>query len=49
LAAERGVAFSLPPAPVLLMRSPLVTDDDFDEHDHATVRRTIRDSLDPRR
>ena len=37
---------SLPPAPVFLARPPLVTDDDFEEHDPATVRRTIRASFD---
>lgn len=40
---------SLPAAPVFLVRPPLVTDEDFEEHDPATVRRTIRASLDRRR
>jgi hypothetical protein len=40
---------SLPAAPVFVERPPLVTDDDFDEHDPATVRRAIRASLDRRR
>ncbi len=40
---------SLPAAPVFVARPPLVTDDDFEEHDPATVRRAIRASLDRRR
>lgn len=40
---------SLPVAPVFVARPPLVTDDDFEEHDPATVRRAIRASFDPRR
>lgn len=40
---------SLPPAPVFLARPPLVTDEDFEEHDPATVRRLIRESFGPRR
>ena len=40
---------SLPPAPVFVARPPLVTDDDFEEHDPATIRQTIRASLARRR
>lgn len=40
---------SLPAAPVFVARPPLVTDDDFEDHDPATVRRSIRASLDRRR
>ena len=40
---------SLPTAPVFLARPPLVTDEDFEDHDPATVRRLIRESFDPRR
>lgn len=40
---------SLPPAPVFRARSPLVTDEDFEEHDPATVRRLIRESFGRRR
>lgn len=37
---------SLPAAPVLAMKPPvLLTDDDFEEHDPATVRRIARASL----
>lgn len=40
---------SLPAAPVFLARPPLVTDDDFEEHDPATIRQTIRASLERKR
>jgi len=40
---------SLPDAPVFVARPPLVSDEDFEEHDPATVRRAIRESLDRRR
>lgn len=52
LVAFDGARFqvlSLPNAPVLPARGPLVTDDDFEEHDPATVRRLVRESLDRRR
>ncbi len=41
----RFQVLSLPPAPVLLAPGLLVTDDDFEVHDPATVRRIIRESL----
>jgi hypothetical protein len=41
----RTQVLSLPPAPVLVARSPLVTADDFEAHDPATVRRLARESL----
>lgn len=40
---------SLPSAPVFLERPTLVTHEDFEDHDPATVRRLIRESFDPRR
>ncbi len=52
LVAFDGTRFqvlSLPAAPVLEPRPPLITDDDFEEHDPATVRRIVRASLDRRR
>lgn len=52
LVAFDGVRFqvlSLPDAPVFVPRPPLVTDDDFDDHDPATVRRTLEQSLGKRR
>jgi hypothetical protein len=48
LVAFDGTRFqvlSLPSAPVLSALPPLVTDDDFEEHDPATVRRIVRASL----
>jgi len=48
LVAFDGTRFqvlSLPPAPVLPVRAPLLTDDDFEQHDPATVRRIARASL----
>jgi hypothetical protein len=42
----RFQVLSLPPAPVLPVRPPLVTDDDFEEHDPATVQRIVRASFD---
>lgn len=42
----RFQVLSLPAAPVLATRPPLVTDDDFEEHDPATIRRIVRTSLD---
>ena len=52
LVAFDGARFqvlSLPSAPVLPARPPLVTEEDFEEHDPATVCRMIRASLDRRR
>lgn len=52
LVAFDGTRFqvlSLPPAPILPTRRPLVTDDDFEDHDPATVRRLARASLERRR
>jgi hypothetical protein len=52
LVAFDGTRFqvlSLPPTPVLLAHGPLVTDDDFDDHDPATVRLIARASLGRRR
>jgi hypothetical protein len=45
----RFQVLSLPPAPVFITRPPLVTNDDFDEHDPATVKRIIESSLGRRR
>jgi hypothetical protein len=42
----RFQVLSLPPAPVLATKPPLVTDDGFEDHDPATVRRIARASLD---
>lgn len=52
LVAFDGTRFqvlSLPAAPVLVPPRPLVTDDDFEERDPATVRRLVRESLERRR
>ena len=52
LVAFDGARFqvlSLPPAPVLEATPPLVTDDDFEAHDPATIRRIVRESLGRRR
>ena len=52
LVAFDGTRFqvlALPPAPVLPVCATLVTDDDFEKHDPATVRRIARAALDPRR
>lgn len=49
LVAFDGTRFqvlSLPPQPVALHRSPLVTRDDFERDDPATIRQLIRASLD---
>jgi hypothetical protein len=51
LVAFDGTRFqvlSLPPAPLVQVRPPLVTDDDFEREDPATIRRIIRSSLDKR-
>jgi hypothetical protein len=48
LIAFDGIRFqvlSLPPAPTFITPSPLVTNDEFDEHDPATVKRIIESSL----
>lgn len=42
----RFQVLSLPPQPVLLPRPPLVTQDDFERDDPATIRQLIRSSLD---
>jgi hypothetical protein len=52
LVAFDGARFqvlSLPPAPALAAAPPLVDDDDFEQHDPATVRRIVRESLGRRR
>jgi hypothetical protein len=52
LVAFDGTRFqvlSLPPAPVLPSRRPLVSSEDFELHDPATVRQIIRSSFDPKR
>ena len=46
---SRFQVLSLPPAPVVSPRPPLVTQDDFEDHDPATIQRIIRSSLDRRR
>lgn len=46
---RRFQVLSLPPAPILPARRPLVTQDDFDDHDPATIQHIIRSSLDRRR
>jgi hypothetical protein len=51
LIATDGTRFqvlSLPPHPVGQARPPLVTRDDFERDDHATIRQLIRASLDER-
>ncbi|HEV7884879.1 MAG TPA: hypothetical protein VGO81_15005 [Solirubrobacteraceae bacterium] len=45
----RFQVLSLPPAPVVPASRPLVTSEDFEEHDPATIRQLIRSSLDRRR
>jgi hypothetical protein len=52
LVAFDGTQFqvlSLPPAPSAPPPRPLVTQDDFEDHDPATIRRLLRSSLDRRR
>lgn len=46
---RRFQVLSLPPAPILPVRRPLVTQDDLEDHDPATIQRIIRSSLDRRR
>jgi len=47
----RFQVLSLPPAPIMPTppRRPLVTQDDFEDHDPATIHHLIRSSLDRRR
>lgn len=40
---------SLPPAPVVPPPRPLVTQDDFEDHDPATIQRILRSAFDRRR
>ena len=40
---------SLPPVPSVSPPRPLVTQDDFEDHDPATIRRLLRSTLDRRR
>jgi len=42
---SRFQVLSLPDAPIVAPPSPLVTDDDLDEHDPASIRRRLRDAL----
>lgn len=46
---RRFQVLSLPPAPILPTRRPLVTQDDFEDHDPATIQQIIRSSVDRRR
>lgn len=46
---RRFQVLSLPAAPVVPTRPPLVTQDDLEDHDPATIRHLIRSSLDRRR
>jgi hypothetical protein len=46
---SRFQVLSLPAAPIAAPRRPLVTSEDFEDHDHATIRQLIRSSLDRRR
>lgn len=45
----RVQVLSLPPVPIALPRPPLVSQDDFEDHDPATIRNIVRSSLDRRR
>jgi hypothetical protein len=45
----RFQVLSLPSAPVVPPPRPLVTQDDFDDHDPATIQRILRSSFDRRR
>jgi hypothetical protein len=45
----RFQVLSLPSKPVVRPRPPLVTPEDFEEHDPATIRNIIRRSFDPSR
>ena len=46
---RRFQVLSLPPAPIVPSRRPLVTQDDLEDHDPATIQHLIRSSLDRRR
>lgn len=46
---RRFQTLSLPAAPLVPPRRPLVTQDDLDDHDPATIQHLIRSSLDRRR
>ena len=46
---RRFQVLSLPPAPIPPARRPLVTQDDFEDHDPATIQHIIRSSPDRRR
>jgi hypothetical protein len=46
---SRFQVLSLPPVPVAPPRPPLVSQDDFEDHDPATIRNIIRSSLGRRR
>jgi hypothetical protein len=47
---RRFQVLSLPPTPLAPPPPhPLVTQDDFDDHDPATIQRLVRSSLDRRR
>ena len=46
---RRFQVLTLPPAPILPARRTLVTQDDFEDHDPATIQHIIRSSLDRRR
>ena len=45
----RFQVLSLPPTPIVPPSRPLVSQDDFDDHDPATIQRIVRSSLDRRR
>lgn len=44
----RFQVLSLPPAPLIQPRPPLVTQDDFERDDPATIRQLLRSALSPR-
>jgi hypothetical protein len=46
---RRFQVLSLPPAPIVPPRRPLVTQDDLEDDDPATIHQMIRSSLDRRR
>jgi hypothetical protein len=46
---RRFQVLALPPAPVVAASRPLVTSEDFEEHDPATIGHIIRSSFDRRR
>jgi len=46
---RRFQVLSLPPAPTASARRPLVPQEDFEDHDPATIRNIIRSSIDRRR